>query len=302
MARVEPVAVKGERSAALLTELSLVFAAVFWGANYVAVKYVVAVVPPLLLVPLRFVVAGLLLLGFLRFFDPKGGRLGRGDLLPMLGLGAFGISLCQTTFTYGVSLTSASNTGLVFATSPVWGLLMGLLLGRERPTLRGVLGVGLSIVGVAFVVWRGLGQDGASLSGDLLVLASAILLGTYTVFSMPLLDRYPPLTVAAYPMLFGGLIVLPFAAPGLGRVEWGGLGAGVAAAAAFSVLLATAFAFAAWQTGISRIGANRVLVYQYLITFTGIFAGVLLLGEGFGLNKAVGGAIILVGVYLARRQ
>lgn len=201
-----------------------------------------------------------------------------------------------------MSLTSASNTGLVFATSPVWGLLLGLFIGREQPTLRGVIGVGLSILGVVFVVWRGLGQDGASLSGDLLVLASAVLLGTYTVFSMPLLDRYPPLTVAAYPMLFGGLISAPLAAPMLGRVEWGNLGAEVVAAAAFSVLLATAFAFAAWQAGISHIGANRVLVYQYLITFTGIFAGVLLLGEGFGPNKAIGGAIILVGVYLARRQ
>lgn len=78
---------KGERSAALLTELSLVLAATFWGTNYVAVKYVVAVVPPLLLVPLRFVVAGLLLLGFVRLFDPKGARLARGDLLPMLALG-----------------------------------------------------------------------------------------------------------------------------------------------------------------------------------------------------------------------
>jgi drug/metabolite transporter (DMT)-like permease len=67
-------------------------------------------------------------------------------------------------------------------------------------------------------------------------------------------------------------------------------------------VFATAFAFSAWQTGISRIGANRVLVYQYLITITGVGSGILFFGERLGIEKVVGGAIILLGVYLARRQ
>ena len=55
------------------------------------------------------------------------------------------------------------------------------------------------------------------------------------------------------------------------------------------------------QTGISRIGANRVLVYQYLITLTGVISGIVFFGEELGTDKLVGGATILVGVYLARR-
>jgi drug/metabolite transporter (DMT)-like permease len=73
-------------------------------------------------------------------------------------------------------------------------------------------------------------------------------------------------------------------------------------AVALSAIFATAFAFPAWQTGISRIGANRVLVYQYLITVTGVASGIAFFGETLGIEKIVGGAIILVGVYLARRQ
>jgi len=63
-------------------------------------------------------------------------------------------------------MTSTANTGLVFATAPVWGLLLGFALGMERPTRAGVLGVGLSILGVVFR--EGLvGAEGASLPGDL---------------------------------------------------------------------------------------------------------------------------------------
>ena len=56
------------------------------------------------------------------------------------------------------------------------------------------------------------------------------------------------------------------------------------------------------QMGVSRIGANRVLVYQYLITVTGVASGVVFFEEDLGVEKLVGGAIIPVGVYLARRQ
>jgi drug/metabolite transporter (DMT)-like permease len=44
-----------------------------------------------------------------------------------------------------------------------------------------------------------------------------------------------------------------------------------------------------------------VLVYQHLITLTAVTAGVVLLGENLRINKLLGGGIILVGVYLARR-
>ena len=54
--------------------------------------------------------------------------------------------------------------------------------------------------------------------------------------------------------------------------------------------------------GISRIGANRVLVYRYLITVVGVTSGIVFFGETLGINKIAGGVIILLGVYLARRQ
>jgi drug/metabolite transporter (DMT)-like permease len=213
------------------------------------------------------------------------------------------VAVAQTSFTFGVSMTSAANTGLIFATAPVWGLLVGLALGLERPTWRGVLGVGLSILGVSVVFWEGLtGAGGRSLVGDVLVLLAAVGVGTYTVLSMPVLERHSPLAVATYPILFGGPLVLALSIPFFVGLEWEEVGTGTWGAVAFSAVFATAFAFSAWQTGISRIGANRVLVYQYLITFTGVASGVVFFSEVLGIEKIVGGAVILLGVYLARRQ
>ena len=134
------------------------------------------------------------------------------------------------------------------------------------------------------------------------MLVAAVGFGAYTVLSMRMLEKYSPLAVATYPTLFGAPVVLALSLPLFTGMAWEGVGAGTWAAVAFSAVFATAFAFSAWQTGVSRTGANRVLVYQYLITVTGILSGIVVFDEALGISKIAGGAVILVGVYLARRQ
>lgn len=291
----------GKERAAIFTEVSLVLAAVFWGLNFAATKYAADYIPPLMIMALRFTGGGILLFLTVRLIEPAS-KLRREDLISMAALGCFGVTTAQTGFTFGVSLTSAASTGLIFATAPVWGLLLGAVLGLERPTRRGVLGLALSVVGVSIVVFEGLGAGEDSLTGDLLVLLAAICVGAYTVLSMPLLERYTPLAVAAYPIILGAPFLLVLSSPYFLTLEWGSVGIGPWWAVGYSAVFATAFAFVGWQRGISRIGANRVLVYQYLITITGVTSGIVFFGEVLGVEKIVGGAVILVGVYLARRQ
>jgi drug/metabolite transporter (DMT)-like permease len=292
----------GKNKTAVLAEISLILAAVFWGTNYAATKFAALSLPPISIVAIRFAFGGILMFGILRILRP-GQRPNRKDLLYMAGLGGLGVVSAQTCFTFGVSMTTASNTGLIFATAPVWGLVLGAVLGFEKPTWRGIVGVCLSIMGVGAVFWEGImGAGGSSLVGDLLVLVSAIGVGSYTVLSMPLHKRHSALTVATYPILFGSPLIVLISVPFFASLDWGSVGVGAWGAVAFSAIFATAFAFSAWQTGISRIGANRVLVYQYLITITGVASGIVFFGETLGIEKIVGGAIILVGVYLARQQ
>jgi drug/metabolite transporter (DMT)-like permease len=292
---------EGKERAAILTEASLILAAVFWGLNFAATKYAADYIPPLIIMALRFTGGGILLFLAVWLLEPTS-KLRRKDLFPMAALGCFGVATAQTGFTFGVSLTSAASTGLIFATAPVWGLLLGAVLGLERPTRRGILGLALSVVGVSVVVFEGLGAAEDSLTGDLLVLLAAVCVGAYTVLSMPLLERYTPLAVATYPIMFGAPFLLVLSSPYFLNLEWGNVGLGPWSAVGYSAVFATAFAFVGWQTGISRLGANRVLVYQYLITVTGVAWGIVFFGEVLGIEKIVGGAIILVGVYLARRQ
>jgi drug/metabolite transporter (DMT)-like permease len=289
-----------DRAAALL-EASLLLAVLFLGTNPVAVKVAVAEFPPLPFVAMRFTLAGLLLLALVALLEQGNGRPGRRDLLSLAGVGLVGVGANNVAFTHGVSMTTASETALIYAAVPIWGILLGLALGLERPTPWGILGVCLAFLGVAVVVYGGL-TGSTSLLGNLLIVVATVCWGAYAVLSLPLLRRYSPLVVASYTMLFGGLGALPFALPGFLDAGWAESSGEAWGALAYSTLLVAAFGFWAWQRGVSQVGANRVLVYQYLITLVGVAAGVLLLGESLTANKVLGGAVILLGVYLARRR
>jgi drug/metabolite transporter (DMT)-like permease len=246
--------------AAALVEASLLLAVLFLGTNPVAVKVAVAEFPPIPFVAMRFTLAGLLLFVLVALLEPREGRPGRRDLLSLAAVGLVGVGANNVAFTLGVSMTTASETALIYAAVPIWGILLGLALGLERPTRWGILGVCLAFSGVAVVVYGGL-TGNTSLLGNLLVVVATVCWGSYAVLSLPLLRRYSPLVVASYTMLFGGLGALPLALPGFldaGRVE---ASARAWEALAYSTLLVAAFGFWAWQRGVSQVGANRVLVY-----------------------------------------
>jgi drug/metabolite transporter (DMT)-like permease len=297
----ETMTVEKKARSEWLTEVSLLLAVLFLGTNPVAVKVAVSEFPPLPFVAMRFTLAGLLLLTLVALIKPVGSVPGRRDILSLAGVGLIGVGANNVAFTLGVSMTTASVTALIYAAVPIWGILLGLALGLERPSRWGILGVCLAFLGVGVVVYGGL-TGGTSLLGDLLVVVATVCWGSYAVLSLPLLRKYSPLIVAAYTMLFGGLGALPFALPGFVDAGWVEVSGKAWEAVAYSTLLVAAFGFWAWQRGVSQVGANRVLVYQYLITLVGVTAGVVLLGESVTANKLLGGTIILVGVYLARRQ
>ena len=126
-----------------LGEFLLLLAAFFVGTDFVSVKYALQGLPPLVLVPLRYVVAGAAILVLLSLFGKgKGIGLSPRNVGVMAGLGFVGVTLNQVGYTVGLSLTSGSHGALIFATAPIWGLILGILLGLERGSWRGALGSG----------------------------------------------------------------------------------------------------------------------------------------------------------------
>jgi drug/metabolite transporter (DMT)-like permease len=201
------------RPADLRANASAATAAVLFGASVVAVRVAVRDVPPISLAVLRMGQGGLLLAGVLLVVAPGllRARWERLRLFALLGLVLF--AAFPLTFNIGLRYTEASRGAVMLATMPIWSALLGRIVG-ERLVRRQVLGVGLSVAGIALAFvepGRALGGDPMRLVGDGLLLLTGLLGAIYGLVAKRILAVDSPATVTTYAMLFGTLVLLPAA-------------------------------------------------------------------------------------------
>jgi drug/metabolite transporter (DMT)-like permease len=112
----------------VLTELSLILAADFWGTNYAATKYAAEHLPELPIVALRFTVGGLLLLLLvLRLLEPELGCLGVAT-----AFAAWQGGISRIGAKYLITLTGVASGVVFFDESLGASKLLGLYLARRQ--------------------------------------------------------------------------------------------------------------------------------------------------------------------------
>ncbi len=248
---------------------------------------------------------GVVFLGALVFvrrqLKPVRGR----DLAYFSLLGFLGITLHQWLQSNGLVTSRATTTGWIIATIPLFIALLGRVFLHERLRPIGVLGIFLSALGVLLVVGRGelralpFGHFGAP--GDLLIMLSAPNWAVFSILSKPGLKRHPAALMMFYVMTLGWIFtsVLFFAGPGIqgiGHLSASGLGAVL-----FLGLVCSGVAYVFWYDALEEIPASQVGVILYLEPLVTVGVAAWVLGESIRLGTMLGGAIILLGIWLVER-
>lgn len=284
--------------------------AMFWGSNHVVGRGVAESVPIAALCFWRWALAWLLLL-------PVCWPHFRRDLPVLLrhkrwlfALGCMGFAAFTYLIYLGAFNTLAVNVGLINATTPVWILLIAVATGTGRPGAGQWLGVLISLAGVTGIVARG---DPAALldmqfaSGDLWALAATIVWAVYSI----MLGQTPRGVHAFSVLLAGttiGLIVLaPVMAHSvlvLGEPWFSRLADPSADLLKIGyIALGPAFlGYLCWNKGVDTVGPATASVFLYLIPVCSSALAILLLGETFRWFHAVGGALIVLGIWLTTRK
>ena len=285
------------------TDLLLLLMAVIWGTNYAVVKQTLSEMLPLSFNALRFSLASILLFLALRFSE--GGFLqDRKDFKGILILGLIGHTFYQLLFIYGIAQTTASLSALMLATSPLFVVLLDLLIGVEKLSRRIIFGALLSLVGVFMLVIGSrldIASPGTHMIGAILILVGAAFWAAYTVFSKQYLVRYSPLRFTATTMILGTIILDLLAIPSLIAQEWQAISLGGWAGLIYSLGLAVALGYVIWEVGVQKVGPGRTAIYQNLIPVIATAVSYLWLGETIGGVQIVGAGMVLLGIYLARR-
>jgi drug/metabolite transporter (DMT)-like permease len=277
-------------------------AVLVWGVSFPVMKALMTVVDPLALMLVLWLVA----LAVLGTVLGSGGawRLPARDELPgLVTVGLVGFTLNQILYSWGLHLTTASHSGLIFTVSPLVVFGLSQALGQVRMGRLDAVGLALGVGGAALIIgWPASGAAGeASLLGDLLTVGAAITWGVWTVLAAPILRRRGTVDGSFWITLTGTLGLIPFALPGLVRQDWT-LAWWAFAGILYSGAVGGALASLLWYAAVRRLGAARTSIYANMESFFAVLAAALLLGERVAVMSLVGGVAIVAGVLLTRRR
>jgi drug/metabolite transporter (DMT)-like permease len=141
---------------------------------------------------------------------------------------------------------------------------------------------------------------GASVAGDLLVLAGSASWAVYTVLLTPYTRRIDGVTLSAYTMIGGALALELLAVPEVLRVHWSALPGMAWGAILYSGLGALVIAYLFWYRGVRVIGPTRTAMYSNLQPLIALLVAWALLGEVPTPWQGVGAACIMAGLLLTR--
>jgi drug/metabolite transporter (DMT)-like permease len=282
-----------------LTDASLLLTAIMWGANTVIVKFGTTKLPPLAFNAARVVLAAILLVTWART---------RGAVWPdrrrtmgLLALGVLGNGLYQVLWVFGLTLTRAGDAAVIAAATPAFVALISRMRGAERVSGRAWAGIVLSILGILLVSRAAvIPRSGASVAGDLLILAGSLCWATYTVLLKPYTRDVADVTLSALTMIGGAVALTLLASPQVLTTPWAAAPASAYVAMVVSAVGGLVFAYLFWYRGVRIIGPTRTAMYSNLQPVFAVLIAWAVLGELPSVWQGVGAASIMSGLVLAR--
>jgi drug/metabolite transporter (DMT)-like permease len=278
---------------------------VAWGSTYVITKSALEEIPPLLLAFLRFTIASAILLVLAQ---ARGGPRRLPTPVPWASLalmGLTGITIFYLGFNLGLIYTSAADGALIQGAIPAATVGLSAALLGERLTRARAFGVALSVVGVGLILLAAGGPSTGSnrLLGDLLMLTTVAAWAVYTVLGRRLREA-ELLAVTAYSTAFGTLLLLPGAAYDLAvgparsisAVSWGSW-----LAVLYLGIVCSALCYLFWNWSLQHLDASQAGNFINVIPVVGVASSAVVLGESIAAGQLLGGALVLVGVWLVIR-
>ena len=278
--------------------LSVIAAGVLWGIISIFIKGLNAGnLSPIQILQLRAIIASVIMTPYLFITNKKLLCFELKDIWMFIGTGVISLTFFSLCYFQTIIESGASVAVILLYTSPIFVILMSLLLFKERITPVKLTALVMTFVGCILV--SGLGRDGGGITvkGFIIGLGSGLGYALYSIFSRYALKKYHVLTITFYTFLFSGLSIIPFSGlgPGSGIMQPQLLyGVGIA-------LFCTVLPYLFYTYGMIRIETGKAAILVTVEPLVGTLVGCGLYGEPMTLIKAIGilltfGAVILLGL------
>jgi len=283
-------------------KLALAFVAIYviWGSTYLAIRYAVETIPPLVAAGIRHSIAGGIMLtwAWLRGFRPT-----RQQWLAGLVVGALFFLVGHGTLHWAEQYVGSGLAALLIATEPMFILVLGWLMGQQKISRLSALGLGLGVVGVAMLTGAELTVKGSSLLGLLAVLLGSLSWSAGVVISPRLKLPSDALGRTALPTICGAVMLL-IAAGVSGEFQsthWVSISTRSVLGLAYLITFGSVVAFTAYTWLLQRCPPALVATHTYANPVVAVILGWLLASEPLTMRVVLASVAILGAIMLIRR-
>jgi drug/metabolite transporter (DMT)-like permease len=281
-------------------KVALAFAAIYlvWGSTYLAIRYAVETIPPLVAAGVRHTIAGGVLLAWacLRGYRPR-----REHWMAGIVVGALFFLIGHGTLHWAEQHVASGLAALLIATEPMFILVLAWAAGQQRISRTSALGLALGIAGVAILTGVELATKNASLLGLIAVLTGSLAWSAGVVISPRLKLPSDALARTAVPLVCGAVMLL--ATAGLTGefhgLHWSQVSLRSILGLGYLITFGSIVAFTAYTWLLQRCPPAVVATHTYANPVVAVLLGWLMAGEQLtgrvGLaSLAILGAIMLI--------
>ena len=285
--------------------LFLILSTLFWSGNFVLSRGIAEIIPPFSLAYFRWIAAFLILLPFTFRLIYRHHHLILKYIRYLLVLAFLGVAAFNTLIYSAMHYTTAINAVLVTSFIPILILIISSAAYKEKPTRIQLIGIMVSICGIAMIILKADINRLIQLSfnkGDLLVLTAAFTWAAYSVLLRNFPNELHPLVFLQSIIFLGLIIMTPFY-----LVEFyskGGfpLNLSTVGSILYVGLFASVLAFICWNRAVREIGAANAGPFVHLMPVFGTIFAIIFLGEKVAYYHLIGITLVFMGILISTKK
>ncbi|MBF0597570.1 DMT family transporter [Faecalibacter rhinopitheci] len=280
--------------------IAVLIVAIVWGTTFLGIRIAVETIPGWFVAGIRQFIAGIIMLIIL-MFRKELKWIGWKNLFYQIIIATLMLIFANGMTTVAEENLTSSLASLISASTPILVFIGSIIIGLQKFTLKGLIGVLLCVGGILFIFWDGLEDlaNPAYRSGIILMFCAICGFASGTLFSKKIKLNTDNITLNLfYQFLFAGIFQIGLAFIFSDNYNFENWSIKSLTSVLYLALFGSVVTFYAFHYALSKISPIQVSILSYINTIIAIFLGWLLLDEQITIKFILAACLIITGVFI----
>ncbi|WP_334124126.1 DMT family transporter [Empedobacter brevis] len=280
--------------------IAILAVAIIWGTTFLGIRIAVETIPGWFVAGIRQFLAGIIML-ILLLYKKELKWIGWKNLGVQLILSSLMLIAANGLTTVAEETISSSLASLISASTPILIFIGSILIGLQKFSFRGLLGILMCFSAILFIFWDGLQElaNPAYRNGIILLFCAISGWAIGTIFTKKLNLKASNITLNLfYQFIFAGIIQIWFAFIFSENYNFENWTVKSISAMLYLAVFGSVLAFFSFHYALTKISPIQVSILSYINTIIAIILGWLILDEKISLKFILATILIICGVFI----